>query len=321
MENSRVKMIDQRLLPHKFEIFESNDYRKTAESITDMVTRGAGAIGAAGAYAVAQAYLQGEDLEKAAEHIKKARPTAADLAHMVDRVAESKEPVKEAEKIADEYIEVARRIGEYGNELIEDKDSILTHCNAGALAFVDIGSALAPIRHAYKAGKRIFIYVDETRPRCQGSRLTAFELGEEGIPHAIIADNAAGAFMAKGDIDLVIVGADRIAANGDVVNKIGTYEKAVLAKENKIPFYVAAPLSTIDMGCSSGKDILIEERSEEEVLGMWGFAEGEVKKIRVAPEKSKARNPAFDVTPARYVTGIITEKGVVKASELKELFP
>jgi len=185
---------------------------------------------------------------------------------------------------------------------------------------VDYGTALAPIRSAHNAGKKIFVFVDETRPRCQGSRLTAWELLQENIPHAIIADNAAGYYMQKKEINICIVGADRITADGFVANKIGTYEKAVLAKENGIPFYVAAPLSTIDINLEFGKDVNIEERDEEEVTNIWGFSEESLKKVRISPTGSHAKNPAFDVTPAKYITGIITERGIIKPFDVKELF-
>ena len=221
-----------------------------------------------------------------------------------------------ARDYADWNAELCRKIGEYGDKLIQNNQNILTHCNAGALACVDFGTALSPIRIAHYSGKNVFVYVDETRPRNQGSSLTAWELAQEKINHAIIADNAAGFFMKKNKIDLVIVGADRIAMNGDVANKIGTYEKAVLARENNIPFYVAAPLSTFDANAKTGEDIPIEERSEDEILYISGIdANNEIKKVRIAPEESSAKNPAFDVTPAKYITGIITEKGIIKPVE------
>jgi len=329
-----VKMIDQRLLPHKFEIHEARNYRETTEAIKNMTVRGAGAIGATGAFGVAQAALeaQTEDLkeflnyvENAAAALKGTRPTAVNLFHAIDRclsairggggtVDECRAlAVKEAQRIADEDVEASRKIGEYGKDLIEDGFGILTHCNAGALAFIDYGTALSPIRFAHYEGKDIFVFVDETRPMCQGARLTAWELLQEGIKHAVIVDNAAGFYMRNGDIQLLIVGGDRIAMNGDVANKIGTYEKAVLAKENRIPFYVAAPLMTFDPKCGSGGDIPIEERSPEEVLTMWGVNEkGRFTEVRIAPILSEARNPAFDLTPAKYVSGIITEKGIVR---------
>jgi S-methyl-5-thioribose-1-phosphate isomerase len=218
--------------------------------------------------------------------------------------------VEVAEAYADDIVEMCRKIGENGAKLIKDGYRILTHCNAGALATVDFGTALAPMRVAHRQGKSIFVYVDETRPRLQGAKLTAWELGNEGIDYAIISDNAAGHFM-KSSVDLVIVGADRIAKNGDFANKIGTYSKAVLAKENWVPFYVAAPISTFDPKIKTGKEIVIEERSEDEVL--------QVGNCRIAPKDSRALNPAFDVTPARYVKGFITDKGILRPGEFSEL--
>ncbi len=265
-------------------------------------------------------------LEKAADILKSTRPTAVDLFHVIDRIlnkikdtddaAEDNEKateisISEAQKIADETVDASKKIGEFGNELLKNKFKILTHCNAGALACVDFGTALSPLRIAKYAGKEIFAFVDETRPRLQRAKLTAWELLNEGIEHRIIADNAAGYFMQKGEIDLCIVGADRIALNGDVANKIGTYEKAVLAKENNIPFYVAAPLSTIDFNINAGIEIPIEERKEDEVLIL--------NDKRIAPIGSHALNPAFDVTPAKYITGIITPIGIFKQDEIYKL--
>jgi S-methyl-5-thioribose-1-phosphate isomerase len=225
--------------------------------------------------------------------------------------------VETAEAIADEDAASCEAIGRHGAELIEDGMCILTHCNAGWLAFVDWGSALAPISFAKRQGKLVFVCADETRPRGQGASLTAWELGNEGIEHAIIPDNASGYIMRKGEIDLVIVGSDRIAANGDVANKIGTYEKAVLAKELGIPFYVAAPTSTIDPATVCGDNIPIEERHEDEVLYVRGLLDnGELGRVRVAPTGSKARNPAFDITPAKYVKGIITQRGIVEPAKV-----
>lgn len=336
MQDNSVFMINQLLLPHQFAIYESKDYLQTAEAIKTMIVRGAPAIGAVGAFGIAQAALEftGKDFENFTIHMRKAeavlestRPTANDLFYAIDFVMKKtldnfdaeiakKYAVKAANEYADNSVEMCRLIGEHGNALIGSKQNILTHCNAGALACVDFGTALAPIRIAHYSKKEVFVYVDETRPRNQGSLLTAWELANEKIPHAIIADNAAGHFMQKGKIGMVIVGADRIAMNGDVANKIGTYEKAVLAKENNIPFYVAAPLSTFDADCKSGDDIPIEERSEDEVLYIQGIDEGkEIKKIRIAPQESTAKNPAFDVTPAKYITGIITESGRIKPSK------
>lgn len=310
LENGIVKLINQPLLPDKFEIYQCKNYKETAKAIKTMIVRGAGAIGATAGYAMAQAFLADENPKKAAEVIKATRPTAQNLFYAVGKVLKAKdkeEAVKIAEEIANEDSQASRKIGECGEPLIKNNSKVLTHCNAGWLAFVDWGTALSPIYAAKRKGKNIFVFVDETRPRLQGARLTAWELVNENIPHAIIADNAAGYYMKKGEIDLVITGADRIAANGDTANKIGTYEKAVLAKENNIPFYIAAPTSTIDIDCESGDNIPIEERDEKEVL--------EIKGVRIAPKQSHAKNPAFDVTPARYIKGIITEKGIIRAEK------
>lgn len=317
-EEGVVKMIDQPKLPHRFEIHDCRNYGETADAIKTMIVRGAPAIGASACYGMAQGALANE-LESAEKVLSKTRPTAYDLFDGINYFKENydgENAVQVAKDYAERSAERCKKIGEHGNDLIKDGDRILTHCNAGALGCVDWGTALAPPRVANNRGKKIFIWVDETRPRCQGARLTAWELVQEGIEHAIIADNAAGHFMQQGEVNLCIVGADRIAANGDVANKIGTYEKAVLAKENDIPFYVAAPSSTIDRNCESGKGIPIEERSETEVLEMFGFSEGKLTRIRIAPNGSTARNPAFDVTPAKYVTAIITEDGVFKPSEI-----
>src|SRR3989338_2636109 len=322
LEGSVVKLINQPLLTHKFEIFSCRTCKETAEAIKNMIVRGAGAIGAAAGYAMAQVFLSGDDVEAGAELIKSTRPTAQNLFYAVEKVMKAKdkeEAVKIANGIADEDAAACKRIGEYGEPLIKTNFRILTHCNAGWLAFVDYGSALAPVYLANRNGKRVFIFVDETRPRCQGSMLTAWELGNENIPYAIIADNAAGYYMRKKEIDIVITGADRIAANGDAANKIGTYEKAVLAKENNIPFYIAAPIATIDFSISSGDEILIEERNEEEVLEISGLnGNGKTSKIRISPKNAKAKNPAFDVTPAKYIKGFITEKGIFKPEEIKK---
>ncbi len=310
LENGVVKLINQPLLPDKFEIYSCKNYKETAKAIKTMIVRGAGAIGATAGYAMAQAFLLNEDVQEAAKMIKNTRPTAQNLFYAVDKVLKAKnkeEALQIAEEIANKDSEASRRIGEYGEKLIKDNYKILTHCNAGWLAFVDYGTALSPIYAAKRKGKNIFVFVDETRPILQGARLTAWELANENIPHAIIADNAAGYYMKKGEIDLVITGADRIAANGDTANKIGTYEKAVLAKENNIPFYVAAPIATIDIDCESGDKVPIEERDEKEVL--------EIKGTRIAPKQSHAKNPAFDITPSKYIKGIITERGIIKANK------
>ena len=314
MDRGVVKAIDQRLLPNQFKIVSIRTYKEMARAISDMTVRGAPTIGAAAAYGMALASLKGVQLKKAAETIRATRPTAHDLFYAVNLMLTrcDEDLVRVANDYADGIVEMCRRIGENGARLIRDGDRILTHCNAGALATVDLGTALAPIRIAKSQGKEIFIYVDETRPRLQGAKLTAWELLNEGIEHAIIPDNAAGHFM-KDSVDLIIVGADRIARNGDFANKIGTYSKAVLAKENRVPFYVAAPVSTFDFFTKSGKDIVIEERSEDEVLSVGG--------CRVAPRGSKAFNPCFDVTPAKYVEGFVTEKGIFKPGKFGVLEP
>ena len=338
IEGSKVHMINQLLLPHRFEIFISGNHKETADAIKTMAVRGAGAMGAAGAYGVAQAALEAEQhnfseyLESAVALLKNTRPTAQNLFAGIDYVYDviknleniydlnelKNIAVQKANDYADYDAESCRRIGEFGNPLIEDNSTVQTHCNAGWLAFVDWGSALSPVYSAHRHGKKVFVFVDETRPRNQGSSLTAWELANENIPHAIIADNAAGHYMKEDKTNMVIVGADRIAANGDVANKIGTYEKAVLAKENNIPFYVAAPTTTFDLNCESGGKIPIEERSQDEVLYIQGIDENnELKRVRIAPKESHARNPAFDVTPARYITGIITEKGIIKANKIQ----
>ena len=328
MEDRVIKTIEQRLLPHKFEVVDLPDHRSTAVAIKTMVIRGAGAIGAAAAYGMAQVAMEAPAIDfwdyvnQGAETIKRTRPTAQNLFYAVDRVfnamrtasgtQEARDIAQQtAQQIADDDAAACQSIGNNGAKLIKDGARILTHCNAGWLAFVDWGSALSPIYVAARQGKKVFVYVDETRPLCQGARLTAWELQGEGIEHVIIADNAAGHFMRHGDIDLVITGSDRIAANGDVANKIGTYEKAVLAHENGIPFYVAAPSSTVDLNCSSGDAIPIEERSEEEVLTAFGLTkDGVSASVQIPYVGAHARNPAFDVTPARYVTKIITEAGI-----------
>lgn len=324
LEDREVCMIDQTQLPYRFEIYRAKDYLHTCEAIRTMVVRGAGAIGAAAGYAMAQACLEApagkyqEYISKARRDIEATRPTAQNLFYATEAVYEAgmksaDDAVKRAKALADENIEEGKKIGEYGNSLIKDGSQIETHCNAGWLAFVDHGSALAPIYRAKRDGKNIFVYADETRPRSQGARLTAWELKNEDVPHAIIPDNAGAWLMAQGKVDMVIVGADRIAANGDVANKIGTLEKAIAAHHFGIPFYVTAPVSTIDFDCKTGDQIDIEERGQDEVLYQEGPDEdGTRRKIRVASPGSPAMNPAFDVTPASLVTAIITEKGIAE---------
>ncbi len=319
-----VKMIDQRKLPLEFVIVEFDDYRDVATAIKDMYIRGAPAIGAAAAFGLALAARQSQattreqwlaDLETAADVLRATRPTAVNLFWALDRmlrVARAstqlevegliQDLIEEAQRIADEDVEINRRMGAHGATLVEDGFNILTHCNAGALATVDYGTALAVIRAAHEHGAKIHVWVDETRPRLQGARLTAWELMNEGIPMTLIADNVAGHLMRTGQVDIVFVGSDRTAANGDVANKIGTYKLAVLAKENGIPFYAVVPTSTIDLSVPTGDDIPIEERGATEVTHPGG--------CQVAPDGVQVLNVAFDVTPHRYVTGIITENGI-----------
>jgi len=309
-ENHTIKFIDQRILPHHFEFFTATTVEDIAFAISDMVVRGAPAIGAAAVYGMA---IGQKELEASADLLKSTRPTAFDLFYAVDFMVNQIQQGHDAWEKADVYVadivDRCRRIGEHGATILKKDMRILTHCNAGALATVDYGTALAPFRVAHHQGKKIFVYADETRPRCQGL-LTAWELYHEGIPHALIVDNAAGYYMSKGDIDCVIVGADRIASNGDFANKIGTYEKAVLAHENDIPFYVAAPVSTFDRSLKSGKEIIIEERHQKECT--------HIQETPVMPSWVNVKNPAFDVTPARFVTGYITEEGIKTAKSLKK---
>ncbi len=327
-EKNVVFMIDQTKLPFAFEIVALSDYRETADAIKTMVVRGAGAIGATAGFAMAQAFVEnasnhnGDFLLKAKNDISGTRPTAVNLFYAVDKVHAAgltsvEEAINTAFEIALEDESNCRKIGDFGNDLIKPNAKILTHCNAGWLAFVDYGTALSPVYAASEEGKEPFVFVDETRPRGQGARLTAWELEKSGINHRVIADNAAAFYMNRGDIDLVIVGADRIAANGDVANKIGTLEKAILANYFNVPFYVAAPSSTFDKDCSSGKEITIEERSDDELLYHTGpTRSGVMTEIRMASPDSSGLNPAFDVTPAELITGIITERGIFKPKEL-----
>jgi S-methyl-5-thioribose-1-phosphate isomerase len=328
MEGSSVFMIDQTFLPFEFKIYEAKTWKESCFAIKSMITRGAGAIGVTAGFAMAQAYAEAaitknqEIVITAKKEIENTRPTARNLFYAADRVfiagrISAEKAIEEAQKMAEENMEEARLIGNHGNELIGDGCRIETHCNAGWLGFVDYGSALSPVYTAHQSGKKVFVYVDETRPRSQGARLTAWELNNEGIPHAIIPDNAGAYYMSKGMVDLMIVGADRIAANGDVANKIGTLEKAIVAHEFGVPFYVAAPLSTFDLECPSGKEIIIEQRSEEEVHFQIGIdSTGKIAKVRVTNPGSDALNPAFDVTPAKYIKGIITEKGIILPHEV-----
>jgi len=346
--SNRVLLIEQRLLPHRFKVVATRDYRETARAIKDMIVRGAPAIAATAAYGLAQGAraFRGGRLAPFARHVetvfqalKAARPTAVDPVNAMSRVCavmRAGETVEEqqglglaaAEEFAVESVRHCEEIGRQGVKLIRHGARVLTHCNAGWLACVDIGTATAPIYAAQAAGKRVHVFCDETRPRSQGATITAWELAQQGVSHQIIADNAAGHLMQRGEIDLVIVGSDRtLGRSGEVANKIGTYTKAVLAKRHGIPFYVAIPLSTIDWNLKSGMAIPIEERHESEVLGAWGAVSnpksqsrnpktGRRAYLRVANPTSGARNPAFDVTPAELITGIITPAGIFKPQEL-----
>ncbi len=332
MEKQTVFMVDQNVLPFEFKIFASYSCSDTCKAIIDMTTRGAGAIGVAAGFAMAQACMENGSLytshpeqykskiESARKQIESTRPTARNLFYATELVFASgiispDSAYETAQWLAEQNLNDAIKIGEFGNTLIKNNARILTHCNAGWLAFVDYGSALSPIYVAQQQGKDVFVYVDETRPRLQGARLTAWELKNQGINHTLVPDNAAAYLMSKGLIDMVITGADRIAANADTANKIGTFEKAILAKEFGIPFYIAAPLSTFDMDIEDGNQIIIEERNADEVLYATGPDQlGAMHTIRLASEGITALNPAFDVTPATYISGIITEKGVILAN-------
>ena len=309
-DKKELILIDQRKLPNKLEYFICKSYEDVAYAIKDMVVRGAPAIGVSAAYGLALAEINGDDIYKAYEVLKNTRPTAVNLFWALDRCLtaykEGKSILDEAKKIHEEDIETCRKIGMIGEKLIEDGDTILTHCNAGALATSAYGTALSVIRFAFYNGKKIRVIADETRPRLQGAKLTAFELSYEGIPVKVITDNTAGFLMQKGEIDKIIVGADRILADGTVYNKIGTYSLAVLAKYHGIPFYVAAPLSTFDLK-SREEDVIIEERSEDEVAYIDG--------VRIVPEGVGCYNYAFDKTPPDLITAIITEKGIVKPNK------
>ena len=319
MEGGSVFMVEQNKLPFEFSIFEAKTYLDTCMAISTMITRGAGAIGAAGGFAMAQAFLEKAPPEQARNEIRNTRPTAQNLFYAIDRVYEAgikngtEAAVEEAQKIAAENVEEGRTIGLYGRELVKDGMKVMTHCNAGWLGFVDYGTAVAVIHLAHEQGKKFFVWADETRPRSQGARLTAWELVNAGIDHAIVPDNAGAWLMEKGDVDMIVVGADRIAANGDTANKIGTFEKAIVAKRFNIPFYIAAPFSTFDMSIPDGSHVPIEQRSEDEVHYQTGpDSDGVMHTIRVTAPGANAINPAFDVTPAELITGIITDKGIVK---------
>jgi methylthioribose-1-phosphate isomerase len=337
-----IQLIDQRALPHRFVIEDVRTVAEMAAAVREMHVRGAGLIGAAAGYGMYLATFE-SDLDGAAAQLKATRPTAVNLAWAVDRqmraIAAAASPEEQrtvafrtALQIADEDAEYCRRIGEFGLQLIRNLSekkgggpvNVLTHCNAGWLAFVDYGSATSPLYAAHDAGIPVHVWVDETRPRSQGSKLTAWELGEHGVPHTIIADNAGGHLMQRGKVDAVIVGTDRTTFTGDVANKIGTYLKALAAKDNGVPFYVALPSSSFDWKIRDGvREIPIEERGSEEVSHADGLHGGAHIEVRVAPEKSPAANYGFDVTPRHLVTGLITERGICDANEqsILALFP
>jgi len=325
-QDGALMMIDQRALPWQLEFVRLESAEAVAESIRDMTVRGAPAIGAAAAFGLALAARQSKantidalisDLRKAGNLLKAARPTAVNLAWAVDKLLDiatsgefpNPDDLREvlltaAQQIADDDVAINSRMGAHGAELVADGATVLHHCNTGALATVDYGTALGVVRAAFEAGKHIHVLLDETRPRLQGSRLSAWELERLGVSYEIIPDTAAGYFMARSEVDIILVGADRIAANGDFANKIGTYQLAIMAREHSIPFYTVAPTSTIDLGLRSGEQIPIEQRDPAEVTTPYGS--------KIVPAHFKARNPAFDVTPYRYLSGIVTENGIAR---------
>ena len=342
-KNQVVKIINQTKLPHKFIIKDLKTVKDAINAIKTMEVRGAPLIGATAAYGLVLAIMENNDqtfLKKSSEDLINSRPTAINLKWAVDRMMKKLSGVNsdqilnialnEAKEICEEDVKFCENIGLNGLKIIEEiynkkKDTvnILTHCNAGWLATINWGTATSPIYHAYKKGIPVHVWVDETRPRNQGANLTSYELNEEEVPNTIIADNTGGILMQRGEVDMCIVGTDRTLSTGDVANKIGTYLKALAAKDNNVPFYVALPSSTIDWETKDFKDIPIEERNSEELSHVEGLDKNnEIKKILIYPKKSKAMNLAFDVTPAKYVTGLITEKGVCEASSegLKGLF-
>jgi len=342
-DNNKLKIIDQRKLPHEFIIKDLETVQDSINAIKTMEVRGAPLIGVTAAYGLVLSIIEKNDLsylKKSSENLISSRPTAINLKWAVDRVMKKlsgvnsneilKMALDEAKAIAEEDVNFCKNIGLNGLKIIEkiankkkNTVNILTHCNAGWLATIDWGTATSPIYHAHKKGIKVHVWVDETRPRNQGANLTSYELNEEGVPNTIIADNTGGILMQRGQVDMCIVGTDRTLSNGDVCNKIGTYLKALAAKDNNIPFYVALPSSTIDWNIKDHKEIPIEERNSEELSHVEGLdKDNKLQKVLIYPQKSKAMNLAFDVTPAKYVTGLITEKGVCKASEkeLKKLF-
>jgi len=342
-QNQSVKIIDQTKLPHQFIIKDLKTIKDAINAIKTMEVRGAPLIGGTAAYGIVLAIMEKNDpnfIKKSSEELTQSRPTAINLKWAVDRMMKKlsginnnevlKVALDEAKIICEEDVNFCKNIGLNGLKIIEEiynkkkgTVNILTHCNAGWLATINWGTATSPIYHAHKKGIPVHVWVDETRPRNQGANLTSYELNEEEIPNTIIADNTGGILMQRGEVDMCIVGTDRTLSTGDVCNKIGTYLKALAAHDNSIPFYVALPSSTIDWDIKDIKDIPIEERNSEELSHLEGLDEsGSVKKVLIYPKKSKSMNLAFDITPAKYVTGLITEKGVCEASTkgLKDLF-
>ena len=306
-----VRLVDQRRLPEELVFIDATTVDDLCQAISSLAVRGAPALGVAGAMGVALAAHRREDPEAAAARIVSTRPTAVNLAWGVERALKAVDPAKEAAAMAAEDIDRNRRLGAAGAPLLPDGCRVLTHCNTGSLACAGYGTALGVVRAAHESGNQVSVWVDETRPVLQGSRLTAWELGRLGIPATVIVDSAAASLMAAGEVDRVIVGADRIAANGDVANKVGTYSLAVLARHHRIPFYVAAPVSTVDIECPSGAAIPVEQRSGDEVAVVGGR--------RVAPTGVAVANPAFDITPARMVSAIVTDEGVATRPYRKSL--
>ena len=342
-DNNTVKIIDQTKLPHQFIIKDLKTSKDAINAIKTMEVRGTPLIGATAAYGLILSIIEKNDLsflKKTSEDLIASRPTAINLKWAIDRMMKKllgvnsneilKIALEEAKAIVEEDVNFCKNIGTNGLKIIEEiankkkgTINILTHCNAGWLATIDWGTATSPIYHAHKKGIKVHVWVDETRPRNQGANLTSYELNEEGIPNTIIADNTGGILMQRGQVDMCIVGTDRTLSNGDVCNKIGTYLKALAAKDNNVPFYVALPSSTIDWKIKDHKEIPIEERNSEELSHVEGLdKDNKLQKVLIYPQKSKAMNLAFDVTPAKYITGLITEKGVCEASEqgLKGLF-
>ena len=322
-KNNKLYLIDQRVLPQKYEKFICENYKDVEFAVADMVVRGAPAIGVTAAYGIVLAALEFielpikqflDQMQAACEIINKSRPTAVNLMWAIKRMKllliDSRTPEEilrkmktEADRIADEDVKTNKKMGQFGNSLVPQKAAILTHCNTGALATVEYGTALGVVRAAFDDGKEIFVYADETRPRLQGARLTAWELVQEGIPAKLIADNVAATLIRDNKIDLILVGADRIASNGDCANKIGTFMLSVIAKAYDVPFYIVAPTTTIDFEIETGHEIEIEERSSKEVTHIRG--------VQIAPDNIEVYNPAFDVTPNENITAIITEKGII----------